>query len=352
MIAWSILVRSCRWGHSNAYQLSSKKQRYVLWISLCTSSYRAVLILMSVLVKRNIHDESNSSRNKPSPCDAGALDIQWWTFCSAMRWSYWRRRSWICISFSCDLSCNSSWVLKANEPKEGGEADSRTLQPFFSSFPLAGKEGFWPDTDGTSVLLERIHIWPIYFLWISFAREMAMKTYPYLHRFTVNTSTGPWKAMNKISVYQSHDVRLRTYIFFPADLLLVARLNVCGSSVSMLSLSNLEMRNLGEYWVFIRDYTNATLLEESQEPWVNRKQTNQFTPFKPSTGGLISRAWSRLLVDVQGACCSTVFDGMPEGQQMVQKRVGYAANQLNVSILWDPESEGINKISPTDVRGN
>jgi hypothetical protein len=42
--------------------------------------------------------------------------------------------------------------------KTGGKAVSRTLRPFFSSFPLAGKEGPWPGSDGTSVLLARIHI--------------------------------------------------------------------------------------------------------------------------------------------------------------------------------------------------
>ena len=50
--------------------------------------------------------------------DEEAFDIHWWTFDSARRWSYWRRRFWICKSCSWDRSWSCSWVLTGGSNKQ------------------------------------------------------------------------------------------------------------------------------------------------------------------------------------------------------------------------------------------
>ena len=55
--------------------------------------------------------------------DEEAFDIHWWTFVSARRWSYWRRRFWICKSCSWDRSWSCSWVLTRGSNKQ----DVKTL---------------------------------------------------------------------------------------------------------------------------------------------------------------------------------------------------------------------------------
>lgn len=72
--------------------------------------------------------------------DEEALDNHWWTFVSARRWSYWRRRFWICKSCSCDRSWSCSWVLTGGQTsKRSRRYITLTLRLSFSSSHGDGK---------------------------------------------------------------------------------------------------------------------------------------------------------------------------------------------------------------------